>query len=60
MPLRNVISLVLGGGRGARLFPLTKYRSKPAVPLGTKYRLIDIPAPGPRCRGVRLVCRARS
>ena len=41
--MRNVISLVLGGGRGTRLYPLTKYRSKPAVPLGGKYRLIDIP-----------------
>jgi glucose-1-phosphate adenylyltransferase len=34
---------VLGGGRGNRLFPLTKYRSKPAVPLAGKYRLIDVP-----------------
>jgi hypothetical protein len=42
-PMRNVVSLVLGGGRGTRLYPLTKYRSKPAVPLGGKYRLIDIP-----------------
>ncbi|MFC1757528.1 glucose-1-phosphate adenylyltransferase [Planctomycetota bacterium] len=41
--MRNVIALVLGGGRGSRLFPLTKYRSKPAVPLAGKYRLIDIP-----------------
>ncbi len=41
--MRNVISLVLGGGRGSRLYPLTKYRSKPAVPLAGKYRLIDIP-----------------
>ncbi len=41
--MRNVISLVLGGGRGQRLFPLTKFRSKPAVPLAGKYRLIDIP-----------------
>src|SRR5919109_2170277 len=41
--MQNVISLVLGGGRGTRLFPLTKYRSKPAVPLAGKYRLIDIP-----------------
>ena len=41
--MRNVLALVLGGGRGTRLFPLTKYRSKPAVPLATKYRLIDIP-----------------
>lgn len=41
--MRNVISLVLGGGRGTRLYPLTKYRSKPAVPIAAKYRLIDIP-----------------
>lgn len=41
--LRNVLALVLGGGRGTRLYPLTKYRSKPAVPLAGKYRLIDIP-----------------
>lgn len=41
--MRNVISLVLGGGRGTRLMPLTQYRSKPAVPLAAKYRLIDIP-----------------
>lgn len=41
--MRNVISLVLGGGRGTRLYPLTKFRSKPAVPIGGKYRLIDIP-----------------
>jgi glucose-1-phosphate adenylyltransferase len=41
--MRNVICLVLGGGRGTRLYPLTKYRSKPAVPLAAKYRLIDIP-----------------
>ncbi len=41
--MRNCITLVLGGGRGTRLYPLTKYRSKPAVPLAGKYRLIDIP-----------------
>ncbi len=41
--MRNVLSLILGGGRGARLFPLTKLRSKPAVPVAGKYRLIDIP-----------------
>ncbi len=40
---RKIIALVLGGGRGTRLFPLTKYRAKPAVPLAGKYRLIDIP-----------------
>ena len=41
--MRNTISLVLGGGRGQRLYPLTKFRSKPAVPVAAKYRLIDIP-----------------
>jgi len=39
----KVISLILGGGRGTRLYPLTKSRSKPAVPIAGKYRLIDIP-----------------
>lgn len=42
-PMRNVVALVLGGGRGTRLAPLTSIRSKPAVPLAGKYRLIDIP-----------------
>lgn len=41
--MRNVVALVLGGGRGTRLFPLTSIRSKPAVPLAGMYRLIDIP-----------------
>ena len=39
---QEVLSLILGGGQGQRLFPLTLHRSKPAVPLGGKYRLIDI------------------
>jgi glucose-1-phosphate adenylyltransferase len=39
----KVICLILGGGRGTRLFPLTRSRSKPAVPIAGKYRLIDIP-----------------
>jgi glucose-1-phosphate adenylyltransferase len=39
----RVLSLILGGGRGTRLYPLTQHRSKPAVPIGGKYRLIDIP-----------------
>src|SRR5512137_161643 len=41
--MKDVIAMVLGGGRGTRLYPLTKFRSKPAVPLAGKYRLIDIP-----------------
>ena len=41
--MKNVATLILGGGRGTRLYPLTRYRSKPAVPLAGKYRLIDIP-----------------
>jgi len=44
MPVMNdILAVILGGGRGSRLYPLTKLRSKPAVPLGGKYRLIDIP-----------------
>src|SRR3954454_1510251 len=41
--MTDVMTLILGGGRGTRLFPLTHMRSKPAVPIGGKYRLIDIP-----------------
>ncbi len=41
--MKNVVTLVLGGGQGTRLYPLTKFRSKPAVPVAGKYRLIDIP-----------------
>jgi len=41
--VKNVVAVVLGGGRGTRLLPLTAVRSKPAVPLAAKYRLIDIP-----------------
>lgn len=43
MTRHNVISIIMGGGRGTRLYPLTKYRCKPAVPLAGKYRLVDIP-----------------
>lgn len=43
MSMRDVVALILGGGQGTRLYPLTKMRAKPAVPLGGKYRLIDIP-----------------
>lgn len=41
--MTDVLTLILGGGRGARLYPLTKHRSKPAVPIGARYRLIDVP-----------------
>lgn len=41
--MKDVLGLILGGGQGTRLYPLTKERSKPAVPLAGKYRLIDIP-----------------
>jgi glucose-1-phosphate adenylyltransferase len=41
--MRSVLAIILGGGQGSRLFPLTQMRSKPAVPLGGKYRLIDVP-----------------
>src|SRR3990167_620039 len=41
--MRKVITAILGGGQGTRLWPLTRYRAKPAVPIGGKFRLIDIP-----------------
>ncbi len=41
--MHDVLTVILGGGAGTRLYPLTKHRSKPAVPIGGKYRLIDIP-----------------
>jgi glucose-1-phosphate adenylyltransferase len=41
--MQDVMAVILSGGQGQRLYPLTKFRSKPAVPLGGKYRLIDIP-----------------
>jgi glucose-1-phosphate adenylyltransferase len=44
MPMNTeALAIILGGGRGSRLFPLTHHRSKPAVPIGGSYRLIDIP-----------------
>jgi glucose-1-phosphate adenylyltransferase len=44
MPSMNdVLGVIMGGGKGTRLHPLTKMRSKPAVPIAGKYRLIDIP-----------------
>src|ERR1043165_6267686 len=44
--ISDTLAIVLGGGAGARLFPLTATRSKPAVPIGGKYRLIDLPVSG--------------
>jgi len=41
--MNDVLGVIMGGGRGTRLYPLTKLRAKPAVPLAGKYRLIDIP-----------------
>eukprot|EP00250_Pteridium_aquilinum_P004729 c14932_g3_i1 orf=1-639(-) len=40
---KSVVSVILGGGAGTRLFPLTRTRAKPAVPIGGAYRLIDVP-----------------
>src|SRR5688572_30403443 len=42
----DTLAIILGGGQGSRLFPLTATRSKPAVPIGGKYRLIDVPISG--------------
>src|SRR5512140_3180373 len=41
--IKDVLAVIMAGGRGTRLHPLTQKRSKPAVPIGGKYRLIDIP-----------------
>ena len=51
--MSDVLSVILGGGRGSRLFPLTFRRSKPAVPIAGKYRLIDIPISNCLNSGVR-------
>ena len=44
--MKNVLAVILGGGQGTRLYPLTRFRAKPAVPIGGKFRLIDIPISG--------------
>ena len=41
--MKNIVTFILGGGKGTRIFPLTKSRSKPAIPIGGKYRIIDVP-----------------
>ena len=41
--MQDVVTAILGGGQGSRLWPLTQFRAKPAVPVAGKFRLIDIP-----------------
>ncbi|MCA9052497.1 MAG: glucose-1-phosphate adenylyltransferase [Planctomycetaceae bacterium] len=53
--MNDMVCLILGGGKGTRLQPLTSYRSKPAVPLGGKYRLIDIPISNCLNSGIRRI-----
>ncbi len=53
--MKNVVCLILGGGKGTRLLPLTADRSKPAVPLAGKYRLIDIPISNCISSGIRRI-----
>src|SRR5437016_13594097 len=55
LPMHDVLSLILGGGRGTRLYPLTKKRSEPAVPIAGKYRLIDIPLSNCINSGIRRI-----
>src|SRR5438270_2040677 len=43
IPSEDTLAIIMGGGAGTRLFPLTQKRAKPAVPLAGKYRLVDIP-----------------
>ncbi len=49
------VAIILGGGQGKRLFPLTLYRSKPAVPIGGKYRLVDIPISNSLHSGIKRI-----
>ena len=49
----SVLGVILGGGRGSRLFPLTRERSKPAVPMAGKYRLVDFPVSNCINSGIR-------
>jgi len=51
----RVLTIILGGGQGARLFPLTRERAKPAVPLAGKYRLVDIPISNSINSGMRRI-----
>src|SRR5580765_4469590 len=51
----NVLSVIMGGGAGTRLFPLTQERAKPAVPLAGKYRLVDVPISNCINSGIRRI-----
>ncbi|HWB42609.1 MAG TPA: sugar phosphate nucleotidyltransferase, partial [Gemmatimonadales bacterium] len=53
---KEVLSVIMGGGAGTRLFPLTKDRAKPAVPLGGKYRIVDIPISNCLNADLRRIC----
>ncbi|MBA1331640.1 glucose-1-phosphate adenylyltransferase, partial [Candidatus Endoriftia persephone str. Guaymas] len=53
---RNTLALILAGGRGSRLKHLTKWRSKPAVPFGGKFRIIDFPLSNCINSGIRQIC----
>lgn len=54
-PTQKTLAVIMGGGAGTRLFPLTKERAKPAVPLGGKYRLVDIPISNCLNSGIRSI-----
>jgi glucose-1-phosphate adenylyltransferase len=54
-PTERTLSIIMGGGAGTRLFPLTKDRAKPAVPIGGKYRLVDIPISNCLNSGIRSI-----
>ena len=55
VPVDQTLAIIMGGGAGTRLFPLTKERAKPAVPLGGKYRLVDIPISNCLNSGIRSI-----
>ena len=55
LPVNRTLAIIMGGGAGTRLFPLTKERAKPAVPLAGKYRLVDIPISNCLNSGIRSI-----
>src|SRR5580765_839941 len=55
LPVNRTLAIIMGGGAGTRLFALTKERAKPAVPLGGKYRLVDIPISNCLNSGIRSI-----